>query len=119
MNTVGRFIMSSTSVAAAILFSGTVLAAGSITILTPKDGAVLNSGSGNKLEYNVQLSPNGNHLHVYIDNGDPIIDRSVSGCPCSLDLPDLGPGKHEIVIKEATSSHAMTGVEGHVTVNVK
>ena len=119
MNTVGRFIVSSTLVTSAMLFSGAVLAAGSITIISPKDGASLSSGSGNKLEYNVELSPNGNHLHVYVDNGDPIIDRNVSGCPCSIDLPDLSPGKHEIVVKEATSSHAMTGVEAYTSFTVK
>ena len=118
MNTVGR-IISSALVASAILFSGAALAAGSITVISPKDGAVLDSGSGNKLEYNVELSPNGNHLHVYVDGGRPIIDRNVSGCPCSIDLPDLSSGKHEIVIKEATSSHAMTGLETSVSFSVK
>ncbi len=47
---------------------------GSITIISPKEGAVL-GGGGNKLEYNVHLSPKGNHLHIYIDNQDPIIDK--------------------------------------------
>ena len=118
MKTTSRFIVGCT-LFSAILFSGAALAAGSITINSPKDGAELMSGSGDKLEYNVDLSPNGNHLHVYIDNQDPMIVRSVSGCPCSVDLPDLAPGKHTIVIKEATASHAMTGVEASVTVNVK
>lgn len=119
MHTVRHFIVSSTLVASAMLFCGAAFAAGSITIISPKDGAELSSGSGNKLEYNVQLSPSGNHLHVYIDNRDPIIDHSVSGCPCSIVLPDLPPGKHDIVVKEATSSHALTGVEAYVSVTVK
>jgi hypothetical protein len=118
MNTMSRFIFGCT-LTSAILFSGTVLAAGSITIISPKDGAELMSGSGNKLEYNIELSPDGNHIHVYVDDGKPIIDRDVSGCPCSLDLPDLGPGQHKIVMKEATSSHDMTGVEASVSVTVK
>lgn len=119
MDTVRRFVVSSTLVVSAILFSGAALAAGSITIISPKDGAQLESGSGNELEYNVELSPNGNHLHVYVDDGDPMIVRSVSGCPCSVSLPDLEPGEHEIVVKEATSSHAMTGVEASVDFTVK
>ncbi len=118
MKTMSRFIVACT-LPSAILFSGAAFAAGSITIISPKDGAELMSGSGDKLEYNVNLSPNGNHLHVYIDDQNPIIDRKVSGCPCDLDLPTLAPGTHKIVIKEATASHAMTGVEASVTVNVK
>ncbi len=119
MDTVRRFIVSSTLVVSATLFSGAVFAAGSITIISPKDGSELMSGSGDKLEYNVQLSPNGNHLHVYVDGGKPMIVRNVSGCPCSVDLPDLSSGKHEIVIKEATSSHAMTGLDATTSFTVK
>ncbi len=91
---------------------------GSITIVSPKDGAVL-GGGGNKLEYNVHLSPKGNHLHIYIDNQDPIISKNVSNCPCSIGLPALAAGKHVIAVKEATTGHALTGVQSTVTVNVK
>ena len=118
MKTMSRFILGCT-LSSALLFSGTALAAGSISIISPKDGGELMSGSGNKLEYNVELSPNGNHLHVYVDDGRPIIDRTVSGCPCSIDLPDLSSGMHKIVVKEATSSHDMTGVEASVSFSVK
>jgi len=90
-----------------------------ITILAPKDGAVLNSGTENKLQYNVHLSPTGNHLHIYIDNQKPIISRDVSHCPCGIDLPDLVPGKHVITIKEATSAHVLTGLQRAVTVTVQ
>ncbi|MGO9483582.1 MAG: hypothetical protein ACLPX9_03210 [Rhodomicrobium sp.] len=92
--------------------------AGSITIISPKEGAVL-QGGGNKLEYNLHLSPDGNHLHIYIDDQDPIIGRNVSNCPCSISLPPLAKGKHVIVVKEATPSHALTGVQSTVTVNVE
>ncbi len=95
------------------------LAAGSITILSPKDGAVLPSGSGIKLEYNVKLGPDGNHLHVYVDKQDPIVDRNVSDCPCSLDLPQLSSGNHVIAVKEATASHVLTGLETSVKFSVK
>jgi len=92
---------------------------GAIAILAPTSDAVLQSGAENKLEFNVKLSPRGNHLHIYIDNQDSIIERNVAHCPCSVALPKLTPGKHVIVIKEATSGHAMTGVERSVTVTVK
>jgi len=105
---------------AAISFANPATAAdsGSITIISPKDGAVL-QGGGNKLEYNVHLSPNGSHLHIYIDNQDPIIGKNVSNCPCSIGLPALATGKHAIVVKEATAGHALTGVQSTVTVTVK
>lgn len=91
---------------------------GSISIISPKDGAVL-GGGGNKLEYNVHLSPKGNHLHIYIDNQDPIISKKVSNCPCSIGLPALAAGKHVIAVKEATAGHALTGLQSTVTVTVK
>jgi hypothetical protein len=94
-------------------------AAGSITITSPAKDAVLQSATGNKLEFNVHLSPNGNHVHIYVDDQDPIVFRDVSHCPCSIDLPKLSSGKHTIVVKEATSGHAMTGVQGAVTATVK
>jgi hypothetical protein len=89
--------------------------AGSITITSPANGAMLKSGSGNKLD----LGPNGNHVHIYVDDQSPIVFRDASHCPCSIDLPNLSPGKHTIVIKEATSSHALTGVQGSVTATVQ
>jgi hypothetical protein len=93
--------------------------AGSITITSPVNNAVLQSATGNKLEFNVHLSPNGNHVHVYVDDQDPIVFRDVSHCPCSIALPKLSSGKHTIVVKESTSSHAMTGVQSSVTATVK
>jgi hypothetical protein len=93
--------------------------AGSISITAPANGAVLSSGSGDKLEFNVHLGPTGNHVHIYVDDQSPIIDRDIHNCPCSIDLPMLSPGKHTIAIKEATVSHALTGVEGTVTVTVQ
>jgi hypothetical protein len=93
--------------------------AGSITITSPANGAMLASGSGNKLDFDVHLGPNGNHVHIYIDDQNPIVYRDVGHCPCSIDLPNLSPGKHSIVIKEATVSHALTGVQASSEVTVK
>ena len=92
--------------------------AGSITITSPANGATLQA-AGNKLEFNVHLGPNGNHVHIYVDDENPIVFRDVSHCPCSIDLPKLSSGKHTIVVKEATSGHAMTGVQAVVTATVK
>lgn len=92
---------------------------GSITITSPADGAVLQSATGNKVDFDVHLSPKGNHVHIYVDNQKPIVYQDVGRCPCSVDLPNLTPGKHTIAVKEATSSHALTGIQGIVTVTVK
>jgi hypothetical protein len=91
---------------------------GSITITSPVNETVLSDGE-NKLEFNVHLSPTGHHVHVYIDDQAPIVYRDVSHCPCSIDLPKLSSGKHTIVIKEATSSHALTGAQASVTVTAR
>jgi hypothetical protein len=107
---------------ALVALSNSVLAAdsaGSITITAPVNDAVLQSATGNKLEFNVHLGPTGNHVHIYIDDQDPIVFRDVSHCPCSVPLPKLSSGKHTIVIKEATSGHAMTGMQSSVTATVK
>ena len=111
--------MNKTLAMALLLLPQFALAAGSIDILSPRDGAVLHSGTGNKLEYNVTLGPDGNHLHVYVDNQDPIVDREVSHCPCSIDLPELAPGSHVISVKEATASHVLTGLQSSVKFSVR
>ena len=101
---------------AALLASSAYAADGAITITSPANGATIQGNALNKLDFNVKLSPNGNHLHIYVDDGNPIIDRDIGHCPCSIDLPKLAPGKHVIAVKEATVSHALTGVESAVTV---
>ena len=92
---------------------------GYIKIIAPTDGKVLESERGDKLKYDVQLSPDGNHLHVYVDSNKPIIDRKVKGCPCAITLPPLSPGKHTVAIKEATKHHHLTGLASSVTFDVK
>jgi hypothetical protein len=104
-----------------MVLSGSVFAAdaGSISILSPQDGATIAGGTAVKLDFNLHPSPAGNHLHIYVDDQKPLVNRNVSGCPCSMDLPVLSPGKHVIIIKEARSDHSLTGVEKGVTFQVK
>lgn len=120
MNTISRVIVGGIFALSIFIPAYVAFAAeGSITVLGPQNGAELASGSGNKLEYEVMLSPSGNHLHVYVDDQSPIIVRKVKNCPCSVDLPNLAAGTHTIMVKEATSGHSLTGIEGTVTVSVK
>ncbi|WP_353433023.1 hypothetical protein [Polynucleobacter sp. MWH-UH23A] len=92
---------------------------GRITILSPKNDAIVNARSVVKLSYKVALGPEGNHLHVYVDDQKPIVDRNVSGCPCTVDLPALSPGMHVVVVKEARADHSLTGVEASTIVTAK
>jgi len=92
---------------------------GSISLESPKQGQSFDDGSNIQLKYVLNRSINGNHLHLYIDDGDPIIIRKVIGCPCTFELPELSTGKHRISVKEATASHALTGVESSVTFEVE
>lgn len=89
---------------------------GAIAIESPKDGAEINSNTGIKVEFKVQHSAEGNHLHFYEDKGDPTIVRKWSG---SITLPGVSPGKHEICIKEATAAHVLTGLERCISVEAK
>lgn len=89
---------------------------GSIDIKSPKDGAEIAANMGVKVEYKVQHSSEGNHLHFYEDDGKPTIVREWSG---SATLDALAPGKHQICIKEATKGHVLTGLEKCVSVTAK
>lgn len=124
--TLASLLLSSHSAAAGYGYGGGIsdmsdmgMKDGKITIMSPEPDQMLQSGSGIKLQYKVQLSSSGDHLHVYVDNGNPIIVRKVSGCPCGIVLPDLSSGTHIVRVKEATSSHALTGNERDISFTVK
>ena len=95
------------------------LVEGHFAILAPVNGADLASGSGNTLRYIVALTPDGDHLHVYVDDQKPIIDEDVTNCPCSIELPTLSPGMHTVAVKEATKDHHLTGLQGKVSFKVE
>ena len=102
-----------------LLPKAVLAAAGSVKILSPMNGQTVDGSGGVDLKYDVTLSPNGGHLHVYVDHRRPIIDHDVTGCPCTLKLPSLSPGKHRVAVKEATPNHHLTGVGSTVTFSVK
>lgn len=89
---------------------------GSVMIESPKDGATISANSDIKVTFKVEHSADGNHLHFYVDNGNPTIVRMWSG---TATLPGVSAGKHEICIKEATVSHALTGLQKCVSVEAK
>lgn len=114
-----RILLRSCVVGALLLAPPVFAADGSISILSPKDGATVMGSAQNALEFNLKQSPQGHHLHVYVDDNKPIIVRQVTGCPCKVELPALSPGQHTVVVKEATAGHAPTGVEATVHFTAK
>jgi hypothetical protein len=107
---VGSFLIVSTVYAADM---------GSVSISSPKNGSTVMAGTMVKLIYNVKLGPEGNHLHVYVDDEKPIVVRNVTNCPCSIELPALTAGKHTIVIDQARADHSLTGVKTSIMITAK
>jgi hypothetical protein len=99
----------------AILFvPGVVLAApGKITILSPADGATVESGFTFKLKYKTAPGANGNHLHLSVDGKMVAMIHALNG---TTDIWPLTPGKHKICLSIQTKEHASTGVEQCINV---
>ena len=86
----------------------------SVTILSPMEGAQLMGGEGpHMLDYKVEPGPNGDHVHVYVDDAEVGILRELSG---SYPLKGLTPGAHAICIKVVNKAHTPIGVEKCVNV---
>jgi hypothetical protein len=94
-----------------------VLAAdGSVTISSPADGAKLSRSATTTVTYDVTPGPKGDHVHLYVDNGEAAVLRQLKG---SHEVGKLAPGSHEICVKEVTKAHAPTGVQKCIKVSVE
>lgn len=91
---------------------------GDLVILSPRNHAVLAGGKGLTLVYRARPIP-GRRLSVAVDGRTPIAVRDAGTCPCRLRLPDLAPGTHRIVVREAMAGHAPAGIESRVRFTVK
>jgi hypothetical protein len=91
-------------------------AAGSITISSPKDGAMVSSTSKVPVTYSATLGPTGNHWHLNVDGRRVDILRQPKG---TAELDALPAGKHHICLDENTVSHVPTGVESCVDVTAQ
>ncbi|MHB8236751.1 MAG: hypothetical protein ACYDDD_04710 [Acidithiobacillus ferrivorans] len=87
-----------------------------IKILSPANGAQLGAGTPVVLSYDVTLAPNGNHIHVYVDNHMAGLSHELKG---NFSVGRLAPGTHTICIKEATAAHVLIGVNRCIVVTVK
>ena len=93
-----------------------VAAEGSVTIESPKDGAQLDAMKPTQLVYEVMPGPDGNHVHVYVDDKEVGILRQLKG---SYTLQTLSTGKHDICIKVVNKGHTPIGLQRCVSVNVE
>lgn len=97
-------------------FPLTSLGQGGVVITSPADGASLNALDENRLVYEVDPGPRGDHAHVYIDDSEVGILRQLKG---SYLLKTLSPGKRNICIKVVNKAHVPVGIERCVQVTVK
>lgn len=93
-----------------------VAAESKIDISAPKDGAKLDAMEQNKLDYNITLASDGDHIHVYVDGKETSVLRQLKG---SHTMESMAPGMHEICIKIVNKNHTPIGVERCIKVEVQ
>lgn len=86
-----------------------------VKITSPAAGAKLDAMAQTKLVYEVVPGPNGDHVHVYVDNKEVGILRQLKG---SYPLETLAPGARNICVKVVNKAHVPIGVEQCVKVDV-
>ena len=87
-----------------------------IDITSPADGARLDARAQNKLDYNVTLGGDADHIHVYMDGDRVAMLREMKG---SYPLEYMAQGKREICIKVTNRNHTPMGVERCITAMVE
>lgn len=90
--------------------------AASVAISAPADGSTLDALEENRLVYEVDPGPRGDHVHVYVDGKEAGILRKLKG---SYLLESLAPGRHALCVKVVNKAHVPIGVEKCVNVAVK
>ena len=104
---------------AAILFLTAIpaisLAQGSVKILSPTDGATLDALDENRMVYEFDPGPRGDHVHVYVDNKEVALLRKLRG---TFLLESLSTGKHDLCIKVVNKAHVPIGIGKCVQVTV-
>ena len=94
----------------------TVLGQGKVTITAPADGATLDALDEQRLVYEVDPGPRGDHVHVYLDGKEIDILRKLKG---SYLLETPSGGRHDICIKVVNKAHVPVGIENCIQVTVK
>ncbi len=88
----------------------------SVKILSPADGAKLDSMDQNKISYEVIPGPKGDHTHLYINSKEVAILRQLKG---SHTFETLAAGNHDICIKVVNKNHTPIGVDKCIKVKVE
>jgi oxalate decarboxylase/phosphoglucose isomerase-like protein (cupin superfamily) len=91
------------------------LGQGKVTITSPAAGTSLDAMDDNKLVYEVDPGPRGDHVHVYVDEKEVGILRKLKG---SYTLETLSSGKRNICVKVVNKAHVPIGIEQCVQVMV-
>lgn len=86
-----------------------------VRIESPANGAKLDAMDQNRLVYEVDPGPRGDHVHVYVDGKEVGILRQLKG---SYTLETLPPGAHELCVKVVNKAHTPIGLQDCVKVNV-
>lgn len=105
--------MKTMSVAALLLASsGFALTASaqteSVKLVSPVDGAMLDTVKPVQVVYEVVPGPKVDHIHLYVDGQEIAVLREHRG---THTVKPLSAGAHEVCIKAVTRAHVPTGIE--------
>jgi hypothetical protein len=89
---------------------------GKVTIISPADGAMVDSTYKTELKYEAIPGPDGDHLHLNVDGKRVDVIHQLKGTTMVNALP---PGQHRICLAVNTKGHVPTGVEGCINVTSK
>jgi hypothetical protein len=87
-----------------------------VSIYSPLNGAKILANTSFSLDYEVQPSPDGDHVQITVDKQDPIILNQFQG---QYSLAGLAPGEHVIQVREINSNNHPTGKEDSIYVVVE
>lgn len=89
---------------------------GKVLITSPANGTTLDVMAENRLVYEVDPGPRGDHVHIYVDSKEVGILRTLKG---SYLLETLSSGERNICIKVVNKAHVPVGIEQCIEVTVK
>lgn len=91
-------------------------ATGSAKLVSPADGAMLNTVSPVLVTYEVVPGSKVDHIHLYVDGKEAAVLRETRG---THSLTPMSAGTHELCIKAVTRAHVPTGIEQCLKVTVR
>ncbi len=89
---------------------------GSVKVVSPAEGAMLESHRPVALAFEVVQGTMVDHIHLYVDGRQSAIIREAMGTHMVRALP---AGNHELCVKAVTKAHVLTGLEDCRKVIVK